>query len=253
MYLRSVSNTGSVYTHGLDECAVVISHETETNDALLPVAQIKRWTITGRLIADTEAALTTAIAALEAQYTYNLQDVAIVSNDGSTYTAHRISASNTFGGIVCKGVNYPIGTGAEYTTYRSYEIVLEARVGGLVLVGGQQALYSYQESLSFRGTGGARYSILETRNGPPQVQIVSEFTPVYATQVGSAIGYSGQIPAPPPIWGDYEDQPARVITYVSPQATGSGSSLSQLKYETSWNYSFMAPGAFNGQPGVGFR
>ena len=252
MYLKTVRQNGTVYTHALNEAAVVISKETETNDAFQPVAQIERWAITGRLIADTESALTTLIEALEAQYTTNLQSIAILSNDGTTETAHTIDNNQTIGGIVVESLSYPKGDGAQYAGFRDYEMVFTTR-RGLVLVGGQQAPFSYQETLSFVGTGGPRRVIRELRNGPPQVQIVSQSTPVFATQIGSAIGHSVQPNPAFPIWPDHEDEPSRTITRRNPKTYGTGGNLISEMFETSWSYRFMAPGPLNGQPNIGFK
>src|SRR5690606_32239803 len=83
--------------------------------------------------------------------------------DSGQPTSHVISSVGTLGGIrVTQMPSYPRGDGGEYTTFRTFEIQLEADYPNL-----QAELVAFEEQISVTGTGGPRFTILETLTGPP--------------------------------------------------------------------------------------
>lgn len=257
MYLRYGN-----YTHALDEASVIITKEQRLTDANVRIGTTERWAISGQIIGDSVSDLTSKIQAMELAYAKFNVNLHLLDNSQAE-TAHKIIASATNGGIVVENIGYPIGDGSEYVLSRSYQIAIRADYGarsanapggnsggGIGEGGGGQpnTLIRYQESLTFRGNGGVRRVVREIRNGYPVEQIVSQRTPVFASQRGSATGYFAPPRPPRPIWPAFVINADSEVTQVSPTRVGVGVSLESLVYETSWNYQFVAPGPLNGTP-----
>lgn len=257
MYLRY-----GAYTHALDEANVVISKEQRLTDANIRIGTTERWAISGQIIGSSISDLTTKILAMEAAYAKFNVNLHLLDNDLNE-TAHKIIANATNGGIVVERIDFPVGDGSEYVLSRSYAIAIRADYGarsanapggnsggGAGDGGGGQpnTLIRYQESLTFRGNGGPRRVVREIRNGYPVEQIVSQRTPVYATQRGSATGYFAPPRPPRTIWPAFVMNADSEVSSVSPTRVGVGVSLEQVVYETTWNYQFVSPGPLTGTP-----
>lgn len=241
MYLQYGS-----YTHALGEARVTIMREALKNAAGDYYAQLERWDIDGRLTAADASALSTAITALEAAYASGGYDLKLLLPDGVTASSHQLLTANCEGGTkIAKPVSYPVGAGAEYSTFRTYSLSVE---GEIPLAVGQNPIVEWRETLAFTGNGGPRFVVIECRNGPPQVQQVSQQTPARCIQSGRAVGYQ-QYPFPPsPIWPVYEQRDLRQINLTSPETSGSGAGRTYQNYEISWSYSFLAPVPLSGFP-----
>jgi hypothetical protein len=124
-------------------------------------------------------------------------------------------------------LDYPEGDGAEYTTYRTYNISLEAEY--LTQLG----VESYTETYDFSG-GGEAWVMVETITGPPLRQTVRQQTPYRCTQSGSSVGGGARPSPPPPAFPSVEHVNERRITYGTPQFLRNGN----IQYPLSWSYSF---------------
>ena len=240
MYLRYGG-----YTHALDEATVAITNDVERDANGLPSRVIIQWSIRGLIQADDQAALLVAIAALEAAYAADGYDIALLLNDAST-VAHQILTASTDGGVkVVRRPSFPVGDGAELSTFRSYEIMVAAEQAFTERLG---AILEYQETLTFSG-GGPRFQLLELRNGPPQLQLISQQTPYTATQVGSAIGFNTWPDRPAPYWASpVFDQPGSSGSFGTPKKYGEGTSRRYREYPVSWSYSFISDRPLAGRP-----
>lgn len=239
MFLRYGS-----FSHEVDEAAVVIAKTALLTEAGVPYAILHRWSIRGRLTADDQAGITTAIRNLAEAYSVPGKDISIRFDSGST-SAHQILSSQAVGGVrIIEPPSFPIGDGAQYSTFRDYTIVVEAEVPtGL----SGSSFLLWVETINFSG-GGPRDVYIETINGPPQLQRVNEFTVFRASQSGSAVGYRGYPIVPGPIWPGAEIIPDRQISYRSPRASGRGSSRSHTEYPVTWSYQFHSAVPLNGLP-----
>lgn len=213
--------------------------------------------LSGRLTGNDATALAAAVQQLEAAYAATTGNFVLLQNDGSTETPWKIDGSKAIGGIRCTRLEYPNQSPGEWTTYLNYELEIEANMGGVSLIGGvnapQSAIVSWNESLTFRGNGGPRRVLLECRNAMPQMQVVSQRTPVYANQRGSAVGLYRYPQASSPIWPQYELEPEREISRDSASVVGgAGSQQQQRNYRITWSYSFAAPSYVTGTPSSGF-
>jgi len=231
------------YTHPIGEAGVKIARSAIYNDAGIPFAIRETWTIDGMILANSQAAIGTAIAALEAAYASDGRDVALLFDDG-TPTEHAIANSATLGGVrVVQPPSFPHGVGAEYSTYRTYQIVLDAQVLNA------SGLLSFDESISFTG-GGSRVGFVETLQGPPQKQTLVQQTSYRAAQSGRAVGLLGYPIVPNPIWPKDEHTDQRRIDRRAPRRRGGFNSILFTEYEVTWSYTFESAKPLNGLPNI---
>lgn len=236
------------YTHEAGECAIVIQKESVLNADNNKVGWKEVWQISGMLRGTSASDLTTKIRAMESAYGVNGRDLKLLNDDGSE-TAHKLISNQSRSGVMIASLNYPVGEGAEYTTFRNYQIIAECDISILEIVdmvGGrgrgrnQQGgiTLSYNEVISSRGTGGPRIVVLETMGGPPVKQIVSNQTAVYKTQSGSATGVYGYPQVPPPMDPANEIADRRVIQQELPSTVSPNGKESI--YKVSWSYEFVS-------------
>lgn len=229
------------YSHAQNECAVVISKRPYYSSRGFRQGVRETWTITGVLQASTQAGITTAIALLRSAYAVNGLDVALYLDDGSTLTDHFILSRNTLGGVRVIAFEFPNGTGAEYSTFRSYSITLEADFADATPL-----LLEFDESLDFSGTGGARRVLVETMDGPPQEQIVANRTIYRASQSGRSVGSFTWPPIPSPIWPAAEMLERRRTKRKTPRRVGNNAT----EYAVEWSYEFESGSPLSGNPTV---
>ena len=216
------------YTHDLNEAVVSIRREVIEDSSRAGLGNKTTWTISGRLHGDDPTDLDKKIALLEEAYGVNGKDLVLLHNDG-TETAHYLKNYGSIGGVRIKNLSWPKGDGAEYVTFRTYQI--EAFAEYLFSAGAVET--SWQETVTVIGTGGPRFVVREVRNGPPVRQQVSDATPVRATQSGSATGYGAYPLPPPPLWPQWEVEAARSVTNQQNKKS--------LVYQTNWAYQFESP------------
>lgn len=190
--------------------------------------------LAGKLHADSATELTTKIRQLEAAYVDG-KDATLFHADGTTPTAHRLINSQSLGGVrVVSGPNWGPGEGAEYTTYRSYTITLEADVAQL-----DQNVIDFEETVITTGSGGPRMIWVETLLGSPKPQIVNQRTITRTVQSGTATGLL-LYPSPPgPLFPGFLDQPNVRIQRYSPRRVRG----SFRDFRISWSYPFIFGGA----------
>lgn len=242
------------YSHPIDEVALVVTREALRNAAGEIYAHHTRFDLTGFLQVDegateaiTQASMTAAIQALETAYRQPNRDARLLLNDGSTSSAHTLLAAQTLGGVrIAKPVSFPVGDGGEYSTFRRFTVSLEADVVANSMT---TMLVEFSEVLRVSGNGGPRRVVIETRYGPPVEQIVSQRTPVLATQSGRAVGLLSYPTAPPPLWPKYIDGTRTDIQEESPQRVGpAGSTNPFINFPLTWTYQFISPGPLAGHP-----
>jgi hypothetical protein len=230
------------YQHASGEASVVISKEGIFTDAGISRGVRERWDIHGRLQAADSAALSSDIAALAAAYSVQGQDVGFYFDSGQP-TSHRIQSSLTNGGVrVVVPPSFPEGKGAEYSTFRSYALAVEAE-----LLDAQASLLSWTEAVHFKG-GGPQFAFIEPINGLPQKQLLKQFTTFHATQSGEAVGYFSY-PAPPaPLWPQAEHVDRREVHFALPKRAGAPGSATYTQFKVTWSYHFEDAGPLVGLP-----
>lgn len=199
---------------------------------------IKRYTVGGMLHGDTISALTSAIRALENAYSTQGLDWGLYEDTG-TATAHVLTSSDSSGGVQVIDFSWVESPG-EYTTYRSYEIQLEAEYQ----VGNGINFSSWNEDLSFEGDGGPVYRYIPTLNGPWQKQMVSERSTYRATQSGQIVAIFTDPDAPGPIWPDQMHREQSRVSRQGPVFDGT----KYTNFGVSWSYVFESNSPLSGFP-----
>lgn len=229
------------YTHAHHECAIVITRRAQFSPRGHRRFVRETWQIAGWLHGANPAELTGAIAALRTAYAATGVDAGLYLDDGQTPTDHVLLSAQTLGGVRVRALDFPHGTGAEYSTFRSYQITLEADFPEA-----SPTLWDFAEALTFQGTGGPRRLFLETLDGVPQLQLVAAQTTYRAVQRGRAVGSSGYPVLALPLWPGEEHLDRRQVTYVAPERHGPD----LVHYIITWQYSFESATPLLGLPTV---
>jgi hypothetical protein len=229
------------YTHARNEPAVQIGKRALFSPRGFRQTIRETWRIVGVLHAADQPGLTAAIAALRSAYNVNGQNLGLYLDDGTTPTDHVLVSGATLGGTRVTALDFPVGAGAEYSTFRSYSITVEADVPDTT-----NNLLDFSETVSFEGTGGPRIVFLDTLAGLPQPQIARQCTTYRARQEGRAIGQTTYPPVPPPIWPGAELGDQRRLTLRSPKRTAA----SLTEFAAEWTYVFESVTPLSGGPTV---
>jgi len=221
------------YLHQENEVAIRIGASRVFNDAEQSIETRITWTIDGQLHATSQALLRAEILALEAAYSVDYGNLILYQNDGVTVAHNLMNAGSTTGVRITQPPSYPQGSGAEYSTYRTYTIQAEATYN---YPGPVSPLVSFSETVSIRG-GGPVYAIVETVEGPAERQKIRNFSACRATQSGSAVGRFDYPPVPAPLFPDYQMEDP-TISRTGPDKTGQNT---LQNYKVSWSYEFASP------------
>ncbi len=234
MYLRYGSDTRSQH-----EATVVIS--VQPNRSARGFIQFTRqtWQITGVLQGDTQALVIAAISTLESAYGADGFNVYLLLDDQST-VAHQLLTANAMGGVqVVSGPSYPVGDGAELSTFRHYTLTLQADYQNTGV-----ELLDFENKVIQTGNGGPSLVFLETLEGIPQQQIGRQRTTYKATQTGYALGRS-LWPAPaPPQFPNALLNDSISVAYTTPKQVQNQAT----EYRTEWSYQFESAFALSGTP-----
>ena len=238
------------YSHDPSDAEVTITREAVVSELGIMYAVKERWSVNGRLHAATTALTDAAVEALMAAYSINGQDISLAGSSRAMRSSDTINGTR-----VVSPPHFPVGTGAEYTTFRSYSLAVE----GEFAYAGPSILLSWQEVLNFKGQGGPKWGFLECLNGPPQLQQFSQYSVFHVTQRGSAVcvpaskhrnEYGDYWLPPPPCWPQWEHTDRHDVTYDLPADLYG-------KRVTHWAYEFSANiplGAFpNATAGIIFH
>lgn len=246
------------YVHQLNEAKFRFRALPQYADNNVLIGTKYTANIQGFLTGTDAADLNTKWAAIQAAYASTAGDFKLYDNDATTeLTSFTIQGSKMIGGIRCTRCEVPMDKPGDLTTFLNYEIDIEADAGGIGLIGGgqsgQSTIVSWTESITVRGTGGPRFVLRENRNGAPQKQIVSQRTPVTATQRGEAVGLFNYPTPSNPLWPQHLLEPDREATRVSADTVGgTGNQQQRREYRNAWNYQYWAPGPLTANPSSGF-
>lgn len=223
-----------------NEAEVTISRRNERSQRGFRKSQTETWKIIGILHGDDQAAITAAIQAREAAFAQDGQDLMLLTDSGGS-TAHSLSTGNTCGGtFVIDGPNFPQGAGAEYSTFRTWDVTIEAEIPVT-----QEDLLDWTETISIEG-GGPKHVFIQTLTGVAQKQTVAQNTPYRLTQSGSAIGFSGYPIPPGPVFPAHEHRPRRRISRTGPKVRRG----KFQDYRINWTYQFEAVTPLDALPTV---
>lgn len=242
------------YSFQANESGISIQKRGLVGDTGLVYAWEHTWRLSGRLIRDTLSELEDAIRGLEdacRRISVGLDqgDCAILFDDGNR-TEHYIRYRDTLNGIrLTQPPSYPISEGAEYVTYRSFEMTIQAELGFAALgVGGvvNSEVVSWMETITIEG-GHPLIVDLVLINGPPVQQEVSPQVPWIGIQSGEAVGRTGYLTPPKPVFvGAAIQRDAK--TQMTPAEQNAGAFAQASRYPTRWEYRVTSPSPLFGQP-----
>lgn len=220
------------YSHPDNEANVIISRAGVAAEDGFIYAYNETWNITGILHGDTDAELVQNMAALLAAY--SIQGGNLTWTKGGVTMHQLVSADTLTGTKVTALPQFPKNTGGELTTFRTYNITVEAEVPFVSLNPLSPLILKYEESISTTGTGGPKIGFLPTLTGLHQKQQLTEKSTVTIVQSGMSTGL-GAYPTPnTPLWPDYEHAERRQIN----QAATRRRNGVDLEYPIHWNYTF---------------
>lgn len=220
------------YSHPENEVEVLFSADVLRGEFGQRIGEHWTWTINGRLSGSTQAEITTAIASLENAHATDGGDLLLYTDSGTTLSRHFQYSSSSRGGVKVARLSYPDGRGAEYSTYRNYQVVYEYDV-----LSTQGGLVSYQQAIEEIG-GGPRIEYVHTVVGAPVKVMVGQQTTFKGTQSGSAVGVGSWPVFPQPMWPAHEHRDRRRQLRADAQYDNTG----QYSFPISWNYEFESSG-----------
>lgn len=206
----------------------------------VPYAYMPRYKLRGEVriddtgtVAGNQAAMTTKLRELEAAFSQQFKDFGFYDNSGRL-TAHRLLNSETLGGVkVLTRIEYPDSTGAEYSTYRTFEVTLGGDVA--ITASNPNTIVNWAEVVEYQGTGGPRRVWTEFVEGDPQNDIVCQRTTIKCVQRGTARAI-GAYPRPTPLYPlEVEHEDLRIWSPGTPEFMGNGVNA---YYPASWAYFF---------------
>lgn len=235
------------YQHAPGEAQITFATNTILDSQGRPERLRKTISLSGVIVAAGQAAIRTAVEALETAYSRHGFDAGLYHDDG-TPSPHFLSNNQSLTGVRVVSLEFPLGDGTEYATGRSYAITLQADYQpprtATTSIGGNPSTTSFQETLQFMGTGGPRRVLRETLRGFPSTQIAAQRTICRAMQTGSASGLLGVPQAPAPLWPALEVSEKRELNIIGPQREGA----SLLNWGVAWSYHFESPRPLFGSP-----
>src|SRR5690349_12222462 len=112
------------FAHDQNECAIVISKRAMYSPRGERTSIRETWHVTGIRHAASQSALTASLADLRNAYSINGRDAGLYLDDGATPTDHLLVSAAAIGGVRVVVLEFPKGDGAEYSTFRTYRLVL---------------------------------------------------------------------------------------------------------------------------------
>lgn len=169
--------------HVVNDPSLSIDRTAVFTEAGVMYGILNVWTIEGRLEGSSQAAISTAIDALEAGYLKSV-DRFVLELDNGDDSSHVINAADTIDGIrVTKPPFYPVGRGAEYATFRNYAVQVSATVATGAF--GSEFM-AFRETVTYSG-GGTRDVIMTPLIGSPVRVRTATQTPILIVQEGALV------------------------------------------------------------------
>ncbi|MCH7989758.1 MAG: hypothetical protein IID46_11510 [Planctomycetes bacterium] len=227
------------HTHDLADAAIVINRTNTFSENNKRTGYIETWTIDGFLQADTQDAIGTKINTLKDAYDKDNETAVLLFEDGSE-TNHKLDTADSVSGVRVRLVDFPEGRGAEYSTFRSYRIVIDAEFAD------DAGIIQLVETLTFTG-GGSKFLHKQTLIGLPQKQFVAQNIPFRVTQAGFSVGHLfWPNPLPPIFPNDLKNEESSTVK-TGPENVYAKTHKA-THFRTSWNYAFESVGAMNANP-----
>lgn len=227
------------HTHDLADAAIVINRANTFSKNNKRTGYIETWTIDGFLQADTQNAVGTKIETLKNAYDKDNETAVLLFEDGSE-TKHKLDTSASVSGVRVRLVDFPEGRGAEYSTFRSYRIVIDAEFVE------NAGILEFMETLTFSG-GGPKFLHKQTLTGLPQKQFVAQNIPFRVTQAGFSVGHTTWPALASPLFPKHLKREESSTVKTGPENVYAKTNRA-THFRTSWNYVFESVSAMNANP-----
>ena len=223
--MASLATYGS-FSHEPNEANLVsMSSQVRFGPRNKTLSQTKTVSLFGEIQASSVTAIISRINEIETAYSTNRLDFRYTV-DGSL--AHSLLNGGSSSGVTVTSRSFPRGDGAELATKRSFAITLQATYD---VAGADSELVSWTESIETIGTGGPKFEIVDTVNGPVAVYIAVRSIQSYH-QTGMAVGYTTYPDPPGPVNPAGEMLDRRRISRISGRNMGN-----QIRFfTTKWSY-----------------
>jgi hypothetical protein len=225
------------YSHDQDEVMVRTSVQGIFDKFNRRMGAMVEYTIVGvKQVADnpnpevTQSNLTSALQAMADAYSMDYQNFGLYQ-DGGGATQHTVLNIDTFGGtkvvVPPSFMNGPWTGRIEYLNRRMYYLVLRAefRTGS--------GLYSWNERITIKGTGGPLWRYSPREMGEPQGQVLQTATSFWYVQEGENVGRMDWEPPADPLYPSIEHGEMRVRTFETAKDVVVGGAE---MFGTSWKY-----------------
>ncbi len=222
---------------------VTISRVALKTEGGIYYAYDERWDLSTPLpgIYDTtQAGLTVDLNALTNAFSVDGYDLVLYDNNGAP-THHALYSAQCNGGTrVLNPPQFPDGTGAQYSTYRTFSCSI---AGEVPLITGN-VVTKFHETIEQEGTGGPVTVFIPVAQGTWVKQQTSATSTFKIVQSGSleTLYFPGS--APGPLFPDAEHQQLRRIS----RANGTMRNGRFYNFPLSWSYTFEGAGSLDGQP-----
>lgn len=227
-----------IYKHGSHEYDVHVLDVTKTpryNSARELISSTTRILIEGKVSGANQAALKTAILGLESDFAEEVTTSGLYHSDGSTASGHMIDIGSvdTENGIVAtvRWVSPP--QRAEYVTYRSFQVLVEATALG---PGAEE--FEYSNRIIRIGDGGPLVVPRLTLSGVVMQQAYPS-TPFTGIETGRKVSRAGIVAVQSPTYPSLTTHPDRV------RDTGVDKGPDGItRYFANWTYNLLSASAF---------
>ena len=198
------------------------------------------WVIRGITRASSQSALTTKLAAREADWVEgtNLSGSTLYLGPGATNaTVNTLSSTGTVSGILIRKFEYsspgPWYAQTEYVWKRSWQLVLT-----MEKITGTNEIYQFSETFEQIGDGGVDSVVQEALTGNPQLQVTKAITKFMYRQYGIAVKVGSYYAFPAAAYPSNVLPKQTRYWAKSPQRKGT---LTSILYPCGWFYMMHSP------------